>query len=72
MNFQIKSDKKRVRQSLKYDIQFSYFSVKALDALGANTKASEKLSRLVTSDSDWLEVDFAPWSPEGSELYDKT
>ena len=43
-------------------------SVKALDALGANTKASEKLSRLVTSDSDWLEVDFAPWSPEGSEL----
>ena len=43
-------------------------SVKALDSLGAGTKASEKLSHLVTSDSDWLEVDFAPWSPEGSEV----
>ena len=43
-------------------------SVKALDSLGAGSKASEKLSHLVTSDSDWLEVDFAPWSPEGSEV----
>ena len=43
-------------------------SVKALDSLGAGSKASEKLSHLVTSGSDWLEVDFAPWSPEGSEL----
>ncbi len=51
-------------------------SVKALESLSgnpaslvnANLKAAEKLSHLVQSDSDWLEVDFAPWSPEGSEV----
>ena len=51
-------------------------SVKALENLCGkgglvNTperKAADKLSRLVTSDTDWLEVDFAPWSPEGSEV----
>lgn len=51
-------------------------SVKALESLSgnpaslvnANIKAAEKLSHLVQSDSDWLEVDFAPWSPEGSEV----
>ena len=51
-------------------------SVKALENLsGKNNaaitperKAADKLSRLVTSDTDWLEVDFAPWSPEGSEV----
>lgn len=51
-------------------------SVKALNNLSgnpasltnANIKAAEKLSHLVKSDSDWLEVNFAPWSPEGSEV----
>ncbi|MCR4939282.1 MAG: WYL domain-containing protein [Treponemataceae bacterium] len=51
-------------------------SLKALNALSgnpsslpdANSKAVEKLSHLVTSDADWLQVDFAPWSPEGSEV----
>ncbi|MCR4632250.1 MAG: YafY family transcriptional regulator [Treponema sp.] len=51
-------------------------SVKALENLCGkgglvNTperKAADKLSRLVTNDTDWLEVDFAPWSPEGSEV----
>ncbi|MBO4546421.1 MAG: YafY family transcriptional regulator [Treponema sp.] len=43
-------------------------SVKALNALGANVKTEQKLSHLVASDADWLEVDFAPWSPEGSEV----
>ena len=51
-------------------------SVKALEnlsgknnaALTPERKAADKLSRLVTSDTDWLEVDFAPWSPEGSEV----
>lgn len=51
-------------------------SVKALENLSGKTdssitperKAADKLSRLVTSDTDWLEVDFAPWSPEGSEV----
>lgn len=51
-------------------------SVKALNNLtgnpaslvNANIKAAEKLSHLVQSDTDWLEVDFAPWSPEGSEV----
>ena len=51
-------------------------SVKALNNLSgnpaslvnANLKAAEKLSHLVQSDTDWLEVDFAPWSPEGSEV----
>ena len=51
-------------------------SVKALEnltgkkstAITPERKAADKLSRLVTSDTDWLEVDFAPWSPEGSEV----
>ena len=51
-------------------------SVKALNNLSgnpaslvnANIKAAEKLSHLVQKDTDWLEVDFALWSPEGSEV----
>ena len=39
-------------------------SVKALDSLSGGT-TGEKLSRLVPSNTDWLEVDFSPWSPEG-------
>ena len=39
-------------------------SVKALNSLSGNNVA-EKISGLVTSDTDWLEVDFAPWSAEG-------
>ena len=49
-------------------------SVKALNSLSgnpasvvnANIKAAEKISGLVEKNTDWLEVDFAPWSPEGS------
>ena len=41
-------------------------SVKALSSLSGNMKGAEKLSNLVTTNTDWLEVDFAPWSPEGS------
>ena len=48
-------------------------SVKALNklsgsqksALSANARATEKISNLTSRESDWLEVDFAPWSPEG-------
>ena len=48
-------------------------SVKALSklsgsqkaALSANARAVEKISNLTSSEADWLEVDFAPWSPEG-------
>ena len=51
-------------------------SVKALENLSGKSgtsitperKAADKLSRLVASDTNWLEVDFAPWSPEGSEV----
>ena len=51
-------------------------SVKALNSLSgnpaaavnANIKAAEKLSRLTTKETDWLEVDFAPWSPEGQNV----
>ena len=51
-------------------------SVKALNSLSgnpasvvnANIKAAEKISGLVEKDTDWLEVDFAPWSPEGSSV----
>lgn len=51
-------------------------SVKALENLSGKSgtsitperKAADKLSRLVASDINWLEVDFAPWSPEGSEV----
>ena len=50
--------------------------VKALESLSGKKslaasperKAADKLSHLVTSDTDWLEVDFAPWSPEGAEV----
>ena len=34
-------------------------------ALSANARAVEKISNLTSSEADWLEVDFAPWSPEG-------
>ena len=48
-------------------------SVKALNSLSgspasvvnANMKAAEKITGLASKDTDWLEVDFAPWSPEG-------
>lgn len=50
-------------------------SVKALNALTSNeavansgVKALEKISGLSKSDSDWIEVDFDPWSSEGSEV----
>lgn len=49
-------------------------SVKALNSLsgnsgtGANARAAEKIAALAVTDSDWLEVDFAPWSPEGSTV----
>ncbi len=38
-------------------------------AVNANLKAAEKISGLVETDTDWLEVDFSPWSPEGSEVH---
>lgn len=49
-------------------------SVKALNSLSgnpaslvnANIKAAEKITGLATKDTDWLEVDFSPWSPEGT------
>lgn len=37
-------------------------------AVNANIKAAEKISSLVSSDTDWLEVDFSPWSSEGIEV----
>ncbi len=51
-------------------------SVKALNSLSgnpasvvnANIKAVEKISGLTPQNTDWLEVDFAPWSPEGSSV----
>lgn len=51
-------------------------SVKALNSLSgnpasvinANIKAVEKISGLTPQNTDWLEVDFAPWSPEGSNV----
>ena len=51
-------------------------SVKALNSLSgsqnsavnANSRAVEKLSSLVSVDTDWLEVDFAPWSPDGQDV----
>lgn len=51
-------------------------SVKALNSLSgsqnpvvnANSRAAEKLSSLVSVDADWLEVDFAPWSPDGQDV----
>lgn len=38
-------------------------------AVNANLKAAEKISGLVATETDWLEVDFSPWSPEGSEVH---
>ena len=51
-------------------------SIKALNSLSgnpaatvnANLKAVEKLSHLTTKETDWLEVDFSPWSPEGQNV----
>ena len=51
-------------------------SVKALNSLSgnpaatvnANLKAAEKLAHLTTKETDWLEVDFSPWSPEGQNV----
>ena len=40
-------------------------SVKALDSLSGSGATGQKLSRLVPNNTDWLEVDFSPWSPEG-------
>ena len=40
-------------------------SVKALDSLSGSGATGKKLSRLVQNNTDWLEVDFSPWSPEG-------
>ena len=40
-------------------------SVKAFDSLSGSGATGQKLSRLVPSNTDWLEVDFSPWSPEG-------
>lgn len=37
--------------------------------VNANLKAAEKISGLVATETDWLEVDFSPWSPEGSEVH---
>ncbi len=55
----------------KTSLSSSPLSSGKLPLLNANTSAAQKLSRLVkTSDTDWLQVDFAPWSPEGSEVRD--
>ena len=51
-------------------------SVRALNSLSGSTasfvnaslKAAEKIAGDASENSDWLEVDFAPWSPEGEEL----
>ena len=40
-------------------------SVKALDSLSGSGATGKKLSRLVQNNTDWLKVDFSPWSPEG-------
>ncbi len=37
-------------------------------AVNASLKAAEKISGGAAKNLDWLEVDFAPWSPEGSEV----
>ena len=47
---------------------FNSLSGNPASAVNVNIKAAEKISGLVTKDTDWLEVDFAPWSPEGSEV----
>lgn len=38
-------------------------------AVNVNIKAAEKISGLIAKDTDWLEVDFSPWSPEGHEVH---
>ena len=51
-------------------------SVKAFNSLSGNSKSNEmagnkaveKISRLAPSETNWLEVDFAPWSPEGNAV----
>ena len=53
-------------------------SVKALNALTSNgsngetaaagVKTLEKISGFTKTDTDWLEVDFEPWSSEGNEV----
>lgn len=50
-------------------------SVKALNALTSNgetansaIKTLEKISGFTKTDTDWLEVDFEPWSSEGNEV----
>lgn len=47
---------------------FNKLSGNPASAVNANIKAAEKISGLVASDTDWLEVDFSPWSAEGSEV----
>ncbi len=47
---------------------FNSLAGNPVSAVNANIKAAEKISGLVSSNTDWLEVDFAPWSPEGSEV----
>lgn len=47
---------------------FNNLSGNSGSSVNANIKAAEKISALVASDTDWLEVDFSPWSPEGSEV----
>ena len=47
---------------------FNSLSGNPASAVNVNIKAAEKISGLVAKDTDWLEVDFAPWSPEGSEV----
>lgn len=54
-------------------------SVKALNTLSGNAgsardtqhTAAEKLSRLSAHETDWIEVDFAPWSPEGQGVRER-
>lgn len=36
--------------------------------ISAEKTASEKLGRLVSKNTDWLEVDFSPWSPNGKNI----
>ena len=47
---------------------FNSLSGNPASAVNVNLKAAEKISGLVAKDTDWLEVDFAPWSPECSEV----
>ena len=47
---------------------FNSLACNPASAVNANIKAAEKISGLVAKDTDWLEVDFSPWSPEGNEV----